>query len=592
MITRRWVWLSLLLCVGALVPLYVHGRSTRSEPTFQTAAVERGYLDATVTTTGTLNAVTTVQVGTEVSGQVRELFADFNTQVKKNQIIARIAPESFEARVGQARAELDASQAGVVNQRAQVERARADVATARAQVLNQRSQVERAHAEVGNAFAGLAAARAQTAKASVAVLDTKRDLTRKMELFSKGLISRSEADSAQANYDSAAAQLEATKAQEQALGSTIRSAQAQLASAEAQGQAFDSGVRSAEAQLEVAEAQQRQAEANVRQKQAALQQALVDLEHTSIRSPVDGVVISRNVDVGQTVAASLAAPTLFTIAQDLTKMQVDTNVDESDIGRIEAGQRATFTVNTFPGERFSGVVSQVRKAAKVVQNVVTYNVVIGVDNPRRRLLPGMTTTIRIAVATRPDALRIPNGALRFRPDDSDVELAGSAEPPAADGAMSHAAPSVPSLKELHDELTRTLFLTREQQERLEPILRRRQQQLLDVEHLPKDQQPAAVAQLNEAIQGRVRALLTPEQQALYDEHGSGARARASRPGVVWTLGPDGRPRATWLRLGITDGTFTEVVDGDLKEGQQVVVAAVPVSGAAGLFSPITALRFR
>jgi len=277
------------------------------------------------------------------------------------------------------------------------------------------------------------------------------------------LISRSEVDSAQANFDSASAQLDASGAQEQALGSTIRSAEAQLASARAQEQAVGSGVRSAEAQLDVAEAQQKQAEANVRQKQAALDQALVDLEHTYIRSPVDGVVISRNVDVGQTVAASLAAPTLFTIAQDLTQMQIDTNVDESDIGRIEQGQRATFTVDSFPGERFSGAVSQVRKAAKVVQNVVTYNVVIGVGNPGKRLLPGMTTTIRIAVAARPDALKVPNAALRFRPDGDDAEPAGAVEPP-PDGVRGRGVTRVLSLEELRADLTRTLVLTAQQQQ--------------------------------------------------------------------------------------------------------------------------------
>lgn len=303
-------------------------------------------------------------------------------------------------------------------------------------------------------------------------------------------------------------------------------------------------------------------------------------------------MISRNVDVGQTVAASLAAPTLFTIAQDLTQMQVDTNVDESDIGRIEQGQRATFTVDSFPGERFSGVVSQVRKAPKVVQNVVTYNVVIGVDNPAKRLLPGMTTTIRIAVASRPDALLVPNAALRFRPDEDDAEPARSVAPPALDGGMGRAATRVLSLEELRDELTRTLVLTAQQQTRLEPILRRRQQQLLELERLPKEQQPAAVAQINDATRVKVRAVLTPEQKALYDEHGSGGRKRAGRPGLAWALDPSGRPRPVWLSLGITDGTFTEVLAGDLKEGQQVVIATAPRSGAAGLFSPVGAWRFR
>jgi HlyD family secretion protein len=572
--------------------LYLSGRGSGSQPTFETAQVERGTLAATVTTTGTLNAVTTVQVGTEVSGQVRELFADFNAQVKKGQVIARIAPETFEAKLGQARAELDAAQAGVVNQRAQVERARADLATAQAQVSNQRAQVERANADVGNARATLAAARAQTAKASVAVLDTKRDLTRKTELFGKGLIARSDMDSAQATHDSAAAQLDASKAQEQALASTIRSAEAQLASARSQEEAFASGVQSAKAQLEVAEAQQQQSEATVRQKRAALEQAQVDLEHTYIRSPVDGVVISRNVDVGQTVAASLAAPTLFTIAQDLTQMKIDTNVDESDIGRIEQGQRATFTVDSFPGERFFGMVTQVRKAAKVIQNVVTYNVVISVDNPGQRLLPGMTTTIRIAVASRSNALKVPNAALLFRPGEAAADPAGSGGAAALGGAVSHTRSSVPSLEELRAELARDLVLSDEQKKQLEPILRQRQQQLGELERLPKEQRPDAVIRINGAIREKVRAILTPEQQALYDGQRTGSGKRRSRPGVVWALDHRGTPRPIWLQLGITDGSFTEVLGGDVKEGERVVVAAVLHSRSGGLFSPIGALRFR
>jgi HlyD family secretion protein len=591
MTRRRVALLVLLLGAGTLLALYLAGRGTGNHGTFQTVAVERGSLTSTVKTTGTLNAVTTVQVGTEVSGQIRELLADFNVQVKKGQVIARIAPESFEAKVGQARAELDAAEAGVVNQRAQVERARADLETARAQVLNQRSQVERARAEVANAQAGLAAARAQTAKAAVALLDSKRDLVRKMELFDKALISRSESDSAHASYDSAAAQVDASRAQEQALESNIRSAEAGLASAKAQEQALGSGVHSAEAQLEVAQAQRKQAEANVRQKQAALDQALVDLDHTYIRSPVDGVVISRNVDVGQTVAASLAAPTLFTIAQDLTRMQIDTNVDESDIGRIEQGQRATFTVDSFPAERFSGSVSQVRKAAKVVQNVVTYNVVIGVDNPRRRLLPGMTTTIRIEVASRPDALKVPNAALRFRPDDSDGEPARSPEPPALAGPAALAASSVPSLDDLRADLTRTLLLTPEQQYRLEPILRRRQQQVLELEHVPKEQQPAEMVRINDTTRTNVRAILTPEQRALYDAYGRGNGKRSGRAGIAWVLDAGGTPRPISLTLGITDGNYTEVLAGGLQEGQQVVIAAVARSGGAGLFAPFGAWRF-
>ncbi|MBI4562917.1 MAG: HlyD family secretion protein, partial [Candidatus Rokubacteria bacterium] len=305
--SRALVFLVLVVLTAGATGTYFYTQSRGSTPRYRFAKVERGPITATVSATGNLNAVITVQVGSQISGQIKELYADFNSPVKKAQIIARIDPETFEAKVKQVTAELEAARAAVLNQEAQVERARADVENARA---------------------ARAGAQAQTAKAQVALLDTKRDLDRKSDLLKKELIAQSEKDTAQAAYDSALALLEAARAQEQALASAIRAV---------------------EAQLKVAEAQLQAALAQVRQREAQLEQAQVDLEHTVIRAPVDGVVVSRNVDVGQTVAASLQAPTLFTIAQDLTRMQVDTYVDEADIGQIRLGQRATFTVDSFPG---------------------------------------------------------------------------------------------------------------------------------------------------------------------------------------------------------------------------------------------------
>src|SRR5262245_23417000 len=268
---RLLMALLVLVAAGGLTGAYLYTQSTGTAPRFRTQPVTRGSMTAAVSATGNLNAVVTVQVGSQVSGQIRELFADFNSQVKRDQLVARIDPQSFEAKVSQARADVDAAEAAVLNQRAQVERARADT---------------------DNARAAAASGKAQTAKAAVALLDAKRDLDRKMDLFRKELIARSDIDSAQAAHDSAEAQLESSRAQEQALASAIRSA---------------------EAQYRVVEAQLKASEATVRQKRAALQQAEVDLTYTFIRAPVDGTVVSRNVDVGQTVAASLQAPTLFTI---------------------------------------------------------------------------------------------------------------------------------------------------------------------------------------------------------------------------------------------------------------------------------------
>src|SRR5438132_7657504 len=299
---------------GAGVWAYLYTQSIGNAPKYKLARVEQGPLTAAVSATGNLNAVITVQVGSQVSGQIKALFVDFNSIVKKGQVIARIDPDIFEAKVNQAKADLDSAKAAVLNQQAQIERSRADVANARA-----------AHAE----------GKAQTVKAQVAVVDTKRDLDRRTELFARQLIAKSDLDSAQVANDSAVAQLDSARAHEEALASAIQSAIANL--------------RVAEAMLDSARAQ-------VKQKAAALHQAKVDLDHTTIRAPVDGVVISRAIDTGQTVAASLSAPTLFTIAQDLTKMQVETSVAEADVGQIKLDQPVTFTVDAFPNETFTGSV--------------------------------------------------------------------------------------------------------------------------------------------------------------------------------------------------------------------------------------------
>jgi len=368
--------LSLLLvaiAVGAGVWGYLFAQGRGNAPMYRLERAERGPIVAAVSATGNLNAVTTVQVGTQVSGQIKELYADFNSVVRTGQVIARIDPATFEAKVKQARADVDAAKHTVLNQEAQVERARADV---------------------GNARSALAEGKAQTARAQVMLADTKRDLGRRQELFHRALISKSEYDTAQVAHDAAGALLDAAHAKEESLAGAIGSAQAQL--------------RVVEAMVETARSQ-------VEQKEAALHQMRLDLEHTTIRAPVDGVVVSRAVDVGQTVAASLAAPTLFTIARDLTKMQVEANINEADIGRVRVNGPARFTVDAFPGEPFKGRIVQIRKAAQIVQNVVTYIVIVAVDNPDGKLLPGMTANVKLIVAEKPSVLKVPNTALRFRP---------------------------------------------------------------------------------------------------------------------------------------------------------------------------------
>lgn len=529
-----------MLAVGAGVWGYFYVQSGGNAPQFRLSRVERGPLTAAVSSTGTLNAVTTVQVGSQVSGQIKQLLVDFNSIVRKGEIIARIDPETFEAKVNQARAELEGANASVLNQQAQVERARAEVENVRA-----------AHAET----------RAQTARAQVALSDARRDLERKNELFRRELIARSERDTTQATSDSAEAALEAARAKEQAGLASISSAQAQL--------------RVADAQLKTAQAQ-------VRQKQAALQQAQADLAHTIIRAPVDGVVVSRQVDVGQTVAASLQAPVLFTIAQDLTKMQVDTSVDEADIGRVELDGPATFTVDAFPGQTFAGRVTQIRKAPLVVQNVVTYTVVVAVDNPRGRLLPGMTANVKLVVAERPSVLRVPNAALRFRPagaDGGDVDGGG----PARSGGGGE-----PSVAEIRERLVKGLNLSPEQQTRLDPILEHGRQQMLELrkEGLSPWAHRSRAQRLREATRARIREILTPTQQASFDDFRGGERTMSGR---VFVIGPNGKPKPVSVRLGITDGTATEVLGGDLTDGQEVIIGssggAVPVRPGGGSGGP-------
>src|SRR5688500_130696 len=304
-------------------------------PTITTARVTRGDLAETVGATGALQAVTTVQVGTQVSGTIQELNADFNSLVRKGQVLARLDPSLIQSQIEQARANL-------IRAEADLERLR------------------------------------------VALDDSRSKRARARELAEKKLIAQTELEAAEV---------------------TVRSAEAQL----------------------------RSQEAGVTQSQASLRQNQVNLAHTVIESPIDGLVISRNVDVGQTVAASMSAPTLFVLAADLTKMQVLASLDESDVGRIRPGQQVRFRVDAFPTDEFMGSVTQVRLQPTTVQNVVTYQTVIDVPNPALKLKPGMTANVNIEIARRSDVIRIPNTALRFRPTAEAFEALGQTPPPSGVG---------------------------------------------------------------------------------------------------------------------------------------------------------------
>jgi len=417
-----WVVIIFLIIIGGLF-FYKKSSERDSVQRYRTVKVERGEIRSLVTATGTINPVITVLVGTQVSGTIKALYADFNSRVKAGQVIAQIDPAIFEAQVEQGRANL----------------------------LNAQAMLSSARANLFNAEANLK-------KAEIAVADTKRTLDRNIELMEKGVIAQATLDTSRANYDSAVAQREI-----------------------------------ALAQLEAAKSQLESAKAQVEQAKASLRIYETNLKYTTIRSPVNGIVISRNVDVGQTVAASLQAPTLFTIAKDLTQMQVDTNVSEADIGRIAIGQEATFTVDAYPEVVFKGRVSDIRNAPITVQNVVTYDVVIQVDNRDLKLKPGMTANVSILVAHKDGILKIPNAALRFRPSSVKKE-----------------------------------------------------------------------ATTKQWAFGSVDRQKYSQGAKSFGKEQPGSR-------LIWVLSQDGKPVPVKIILGITDGNFSEVISGDLKEGMEVIV---------------------
>jgi len=332
----KWLILAAVLVLIAIFATF--GFNSKSQDQHFTAKVERGDIHDVVEATGTINAVITVQVGSQVSGVITKLNVDFNSRVHKGDIIALIDPALFEGAVLQASADLDSAKANV------------------------------------------AAARANLEKARASLVQTKADFDRANQLTAQNIISKQQLDLAQANYDSMAASVGAAVA-------TVT-----------------------------------QTEAQMNQKAAALRVAQTNLHYTVIRSPIDGTVVARNVDVGQTVAASLQAPTIFTIAQDLSKMLVYTKTDESDVGNIKPGKQVTFKVDAFPKETFRGTVTQVRMNPTIVQNVVTYDTMIEFDNPELKLFPGMTAYVTIPVASVQDALKLPNTALRYKPLMSPEEI--------------------------------------------------------------------------------------------------------------------------------------------------------------------------
>lgn len=474
-------------------------RAAASAGTFRTAPVERGDIRVTISATGTLAAISTVDVGSQISGQVTQVLADFNDRVQRGQVLARIDPSTYQAQIAQGNA--------------QVRSAQASLATAQAALRN-----------------------------------AQADHARKAELAARQLVARSDADLSRAALEQARAQVEAARAQ-------------------------------------------------ISQQQASTQTSRLNLDRTVIRSPVDGVVLTRTVEPGQTVAASLQAPVLFQIAEDLSKMEIVLAIDEADIGQVEVGQGVAFSVDAFPDQQFRGRVQQVRLSATNTNNVITYPVVVAVDNPGQRLLPGMTANAEIEVSVREDVLRVPNAALRYRPADE-------APPVAAAGSRGGAA----SLPDDLAALARTLSLTSAQQAAFDQSLA----QMRERSSARQAQGPAAggaggggggsvlfgggrggggpggpgargggagggnAGAMRQRMMERLgqqfapfRATLDAGQAARWDSGFAGLVGARRAPLYVVV---DGRPQARMVRVGASDGTHTEIA-GDVTAGNTVVTGS-------------------
>ena len=426
---NKWLLLAAAVVVAALLAAFSMNRNAQIQNF--TAKVERGEIDDVVEATGTINAVITVQVGSQVSGTIAKLNADFNSRVHKGDIVALIDPALFKGALLQAAADLE------------------------------------------NAKANLLAAQANLEKAKAALVQTKADYDRTVGLFDGGINSQQQLDLAKANYDSA------------------------------------------KAAVSGAAASVTQAEAQVSQKQAAVEVAQTNLNYTVIRSPIDGTVVARNVDVGQTVAASLQAPTIFTIAQDLSKMWVYAKTDESDVGNIKVGKPVSFKVDAFPKDTFHGVVSQVRMNATTVQSVVTYDTIIEFKNPELKLFPGMTAYVTIPVATVQNAMKLPNTALRYKPPMSPEEVLAVYRQYGIEGGERESAKGGSGI-------------------------------------VQASEQPAAGSP-------------------------NPPRAPKGDTAVIWKLHADNTLEPIKVSLGITDHAFTEVLSvlkGELKDGDAVVIRSV------------------
>lgn len=460
-------------------------------PEYETKKVERADVTAHVSATGTLEALTTVTVGSQVSGPVLKVLVDFNSEVEEGQILAVLDPSAFQARVSQAQASLDGATATLTNQIANLANADAGVSQAEANVEVSRGQVEQARAQMGSAEANEESADAGVLKAKAEMDLALLEYKRYEELVRRELVSRSESDQKRTAYRVSEAAYQTAMATRHESRSRRAEAKSRMSSTQSELKAAQTRLQAAQAQRRAAEAQVNSAQAQVRQAQANLQTAVVDLDRATIKSPIKGTVISRKIDIGQTVQASFQAPELFKIARDLHAMQVRVEVSEADIGPLKEGQKVTFKVDAHAGKSFQGKVTQVRvgpvEAVDQTQknNVVVYGVLVSAPNPELLLRPGMTATVEVSIDTHEKVLTVPNAA--------------------------------------------TLFLPAEAEE-----------------------------------------LSAEENEGEKKVHSERPKQLPGRPATVW-VSEGGKPKKRDIRVGISDGEVTEVLEGDLKEGEEVIV---------------------
>ncbi len=535
---KKWA-IALVAIIAVATTGYLFWGNRASAADYMTAKVERGNLRNTVTATGTLQAVTTVQVGSQASGTISALYADFNSPVKKGQVLAQLDPAVAQAQVAQARANLAQAEASLQQSRAGVTHSRAVVSQSRAGITDAQARALAASSTTQNQQAGVLSAQANVTVLKAQLDDAASYLKQEDTLLQGGVIPQRERDmaetalkTAQAKYDQAQAQLQQAILSQQSAASAGQ-VQAQAAVAQAQSQVDQSVSQVGQSQAQVVSSQ-----AQIEQARAALQLAEINLQHLTITSPIDGVVVSRNVDVGQTVAASLSAPTLFTIAQDLTQMQVIANIDQADIGLVEQAKGAKFTVDAFPGDEFEGKIEQVRINPQTVQNVVTYNVVLDVANPQQKLKPGMTANLTITIDERNNVLKVPNAALRFTPQDAAGQRTRNTSGASAQGSRRGAQQGANS-SNANDA---------------------------NSNNGPAGNAPAASGSQGNQQRGNFAPPTAP--------------VLAGQTRVVWVLGADGKPAARRIKVGLTDGASTEVIDGDLKEGD-VVITGQTVASSSG-----------